>query len=876
MKEQESSEIKPPTSAPDKIRVAGVRKSVQITDKIADKVITIGGLFVILAVVGIMTFLIIVTLPLFAGETITKTSAYSVPLPQSALLGVMADGHNSIAVMISADGTLTPVHVPTGTPMKPMKIDLGAGTATAFARTLQGGNVAFGFRDGTVRFGNITHRSRVLPASRLPKGLRRLNERDFTDGAAVFSKVPGDQVRKVWVETKIDVPLQVAPGGAAIRKIDYKVGGTPERPTRSFATLDEKGAARLSLTQTKVNLLTDESSSTVETVKLPGLPDNLKVVGILLTEKADVVYIGTEEGTLYRFDTRNFETLSLIETKDIFPGNARLTAFHFLLGEESLLAGGSDGSVNIYFRVRRPDATTRDGQILVRAHTLAPHGSAVTGFSASQRSRMFVTVDAAGNVWLRHSTSEQVLLRMKVQEGSGAVRALQMSPRDDGIYIVKGRGKVNFWAFSAEHPETTLGTLFGKVWYEGYPEPGYTWQSSSGDDAFEEKISLIPLIFGTIKGTVYSLLFAIPIAVFGAIYTSEFIDRRVRSVIKPAMEMMASLPSVVLGFVAALILAPLVEAWIAAVILTFMLIPLLLLLSAYLWQLMPPRIALPLSGLPKILLVFGVIVLGSLLGYLMGPGFEGLFFGGDFKAWVNGNIGLATPILFIVSFPMALIFIAFAADRLFGPEWKQKLKKMPHSRAAFLDFLRWVAAVAAAALLSWGAAVLIEWLGFDARGGVIDTYAQRNSLVVGFAMGFAVIPLIYTIAEDSLNSVPSHLRAASLACGATPWQTALWVILPTAASGIFAAVMIGMGRAVGETMIVVMAAGNTPVLDWNIFSGLRALSANIAVELPEAVKDGTLYRVLFLAALVLFGMTFIVNTIAEVVRLRFRKRAAQL
>ncbi|MBM3580445.1 MAG: ABC transporter permease subunit, partial [Alphaproteobacteria bacterium] len=125
-------------------------------------------------------------------------------------------------------------------------------------------------------------------------------------------------------------------------------------------------------------------------------------------------------------------------------------------------------------------------------------------------------------------------------------------------------------------------------------------------------------------------------------------------------------------------------------------------------------------------------------------------------------------------------------------------------------------------------------------------------------------------------AVPAHLRAASLACGATPWQTAIRVVLPTAVSGVFAAVMIGMGRAVGETMIVVMAAGNTPILDLNVFSGLRALSANIAVELPEAVRDGTLYRMLFLAAIVLFMMTFIVNTLAELVRLRFRKRAAQL
>ncbi|MBM3301800.1 MAG: ABC transporter permease subunit, partial [Deltaproteobacteria bacterium] len=160
--------------------------------------------------------------------------------------------------------------------------------------------------------------------------------------------------------------------------------------------------------------------------------------------------------------------------------------------------------------------------------------------------------------------------------------------------------------------------------------------------------------------------------------------------------------------------------------------------------------------------------------------------------------------------------------------------------------------------------------------GLVGSYQQRNTLVVGFAMGFAVIPIIYTLAEDALSSVPEHLRSASLGCGATHWQTAIWIVLPTAISGVFSAAMIGMGRAVGETMIVVMSAGNTPLIDVNIFNGLRALSANIAVELPEAPKDGTLYRVLFLTGLVLFGMTFVINTIAELVRIRFRKRAMQL
>ena len=143
-------------------------------------------------------------------------------------------------------------------------------------------------------------------------------------------------------------------------------------------------------------------------------------------------------------------------------------------------------------------------------------------------------------------------------------------------------------------------------------------------------------------------------------------------------------------------------------------------------------------------------------------------------------------------------------------------------------------------------------------------------------MGFAIIPIIYTISEDALSAVPEHLRSASLGAGATPWQTAVRIIIPTAMSGLFSATMIGLGRAVGETMIVLMAAGNTPVLQMNIFNGFRTLAANIAVELPEAPVNSSHYRVLFLTALVLFAMTFVINTVAERVRQRFRRRAYEL
>ena len=148
--------------------------------------------------------------------------------------------------------------------------------------------------------------------------------------------------------------------------------------------------------------------------------------------------------------------------------------------------------------------------------------------------------------------------------------------------------------------------------------------------------------------------------------------------------------------------------------------------------------------------------------------------------------------------------------------------------------------------------------------------------MVGMAIGFAVIPTIFSISEDAVFGVPRSLTMGSLALGATTWQTALRVVLLTASPGIFSAIMIGMGRAVGETMIVLMATGNTPIMDLNIFEGFRALSANIAVEMPEAEVASTHYRILFLAALVLFLVTFIVNTIAEVVRQRLREKYSSL
>jgi phosphate transport system permease protein len=864
-----------PENAPRKRRSMKTSRSVLIADKVADWTIRIGGLGVIAAVFGIMLFLAIVVVPLFTGASIDKAAVSDHAMTTGRPLMDVIDEYKTISVSVDETGKVNAFHINTGAVLEVATFDFAGKTLTAFARTLNGRDIAFGFSDGSLRLAAVKIGGTVINNSDLPADLKKLTDEDSTDGKAIYTAVSADQTRRVSIEVELAAEQQAAPAGTAIVAADYRMGGAAERPTISFVTVDAEGVGRLSRSESKSNMMTGVTTTSLTSSELPGLPQGVKVRNVLMTDKADQVYVIEASGTIYRYDTREFEAPVLAETARILPEGVTIGSANFLIGEQSLVIGGSDGSVNVFFRLQNSSAQTADGYVMTRAHTLESHGAPVVAMDASQRGKMFVTADANGEIWVRHSTSEQVLLRLKPKD-TPSYRAIALAPRENGVLGVSDDGKVYAWDISAPHPETTVNTIFGKVWYEGYPKPDFTWQSSSGTDAFEPKFSLVPLIFGTIKATVYSLLFAIPIALGAAIYTSEFVHHRVRAVVKPTMELMASLPSVVLGFIAALILAPIVESWIAAIFFAFVVIPLGLFLSAFIWQLLPGPVALRYGGLPKFALIFVSLGIFCYLAFKGAPAFEAVFFGGDLRAWASGVTGSSVPFTALLAFPPVFLAIHLGGDSFVSKYLGFILRSEDRTRAGLVDFMRWVATLLLAAAISYVLALLLVGLGLDPRGGVVDTYVQRNTLVVGFAMGFAVIPIIYTIAEDALNTVPEHLRAASLACGATPWQTAISVIVPTAMSGIFSAIMVGMGRAVGETMIVVMAAGNTPVMEWNIFNGLRALSANIAVELSEAVRDSTLYRMLFLAALTLFVITFTVNTLAEVVRQRFRKRTAQL
>jgi phosphate transport system permease protein len=398
------------------------------------------------------------------------------------------------------------------------------------------------------------------------------------------------------------------------------------------------------------------------------------------------------------------------------------------------------------------------------------------------------------------------------------------------------------------------------------------WQSTGGTDDFEAKFGLWPLIFGTLKATFYCLLFGVPLALLAAVYTSEFLHPRSRSRIKPLIELMASLPSVVLGFLAGIVFAPMVSDHLMPVLVAILTVPVVFLIGAQVWQQAPPWLR-PTTEKLRVPAALLAVPTGLYLASVLATPVENALFGGDIKDWLAGSMlpaddphrGSAFGGWLLTTIPLAALPALYVVGRLgSGLAW------------ASTALRRFGVGTLLTVLIAVGLSLALTGSGFDLRGSLFGTFDPRNSLVVGIAMGFAVVPIIYTIAEDALAAVPDHLRAASLGAGATPWQTAVRVIFPTAMSGVFSAVMIGLGRAVGETMIVVMAVGGTPIMEMNVFNGFRTLSANIATELPEAVRDSSHYRMLYLAALCLFAMTFVLNTLAEVVRQRFRKRAFQL
>ena len=516
------------------------------------------------------------------------------------------------------------------------------------------------------------------------------------------------------------------------------------------------------LTQAGLQVLTIGTDRQAAILSLPQRQLDL----LALSPTGDLLY--TTEGNLLRVWQLGDAQASLRETHTLLQPPQSL---HLLVGGASLLIQDRSG-VTQWFAV-----AGEQGPRLQRIKTFAQSDGETLLVTEPHR-RVFATLSRQG--LLRLFASKQSGPILERQLAPGIVQA-QFSPRGDSL-LIERPGHWQMLRLDNPWPDVTWRNFWQKIWYENYPAPDWVWQSTAAGDGYQAKFSLVPMVTGTLKAAGLALLFATPLALAAAMYTAWFMAAGLRRWVKPAIEMMGALPSVVVGLIAGLWLAPHIGQALLGVLLLPLTLAGALLLCGVFSARLPPR--------------------------WRQPGREVL---------------ILLPLLLSVTLLTLWLPARFMPD---AGDW------LPH-------------------------------------------YEQRNLLVAALAMGFALVPLIFTLSEDALFSVPAALGQGSLALGATPWQTLTRVVLPGASAGIFAALMVGLGRAVGETMILLMATGNTPQSEGGLFSGLRALSANIAIEMPEAAAGSAHYRVLFLSALLLLLFTLVINTIAELIRQRLRQRYSQ-
>lgn len=854
------------------------RPGVKLADHVARTLITLGGIGTIIAVSTVCIFLVAVAWPLFSKARISDAQPIAPPWEQQRVtpVHIAMDEYQLLGWAMFEDGSVQVFRSDTGEAVGERRTPLGnERVLTAMSFNTDGNDVCFGYQDGHGQLGEIKIDITFLGEQQVPEAALEIPVGEVGMlGETLYAHPQPGQFRQHTFAFSMKPAIKLSDEPVRL------IGHTVRQTGPVMVALAGESLAIYAVSEVR-NFLSGAVTATARRVDLPyeTRSSGTKPAYLVLSGLGDIAYLAWEDGYLRRYDTRTLDNPQLVETLDLAPGEGnRLTMLKFLIGRTTLISGDAQGRVQAWFCV--PDDTKIDRTKLVAAHDLGTAGSAVTALSGSARSRLLAAGYDDGRVRLFHVTANALLVESQrpAAPADAAIRVIAVGAREDRLLAATARQLLS-WDVDRRYPAINLHSLFTKVWYEGYAEPQHMWQSSSGTDDFEPKYGLIPLIFGTIKATFYSLLFGLPIALLAAIFTSEFMHPKVKARVKPLVEMMASLPSVVLGFLAALVIAPLVENIVPAVLASFVMLPLAFLLGAYAWQLMPRAWALRFEK-HRFALICLMVPLGIWASMRVGPVAENLLFAGDFKRWMDGQIGSGAGGWFMLLTPLTAILTGYLFTTLLRDRFRSLTFGWSRLRVAQMDALKFFAGLACWLALTAAGAWLLAAAGFDPRGEqmhhFLGTYVQRNAMVVGFIMGFAIIPIIYTLAEDALSSVPEHLRSASLGAGATKWQTAIRIIVPTAMSGLFSAAMIGLGRAVGETMIVLMAAGNTPVMQMNFFNGFRTLSANIAVEMPEAPVGGTHYRVLFLAALALFVMTFIINTLAEVVRQRFRKRAFQL
>ena len=740
-------------------------------DKFMTGLIMFGGIAIIVAVFFIFVFIGWKVIPLFRGAEVEF--AQTMPLPDKNIISFGIDEWQEVPYFITDEGEIFFVDLELEN-----KEHENRGIFTVDKPLPDGFVVSVTYHDMA--------RDRLFIGSE--------------DGRFVIKEIayrptyPRDQPGRIIVPEITSLPvLELGVAGHPIRRLFYNASDTRRLVAGVQEVNGENQFHAVTLTQRRTVL----GVGPLQVDQRFDLTSFLRDVPkhVLVPQTADFILIGYVNGEVDYFRLRgneveSFQTFTPFPEKD----DGGFDLMTFVLGDESVIFFHPDGDMRAWNLAFLEEFSSRR---FIPSHVFDPLPEAVTNFAPSRRNKTFL-VTAGQFASLRLLTTTAIRWQ---QELPFTPRNAMIAPRYNALYFLDEENNFQIFDMVDDHPIAGFRTFFSRLQYEGRPGEIWDWQSDGGAD-FERKLSVVPLIIGTLKGTVYAMFIAVPVALLSAVYVSQFLRPSLKKVIKPTMEIMASLPSVILGFFAGMWLSPLISNNVPSVMMSIMGLVLGAFLMGLVWSNLPNRIRLRIpNGLEF------VVVMAPAL----------------FVAWLGWSFGSMVENWLFLQYDDAL-------EREVG------------------SFRMWV----------------VNALGWD--------FETRNALVVGFAMGFAVIPIIFTISEDSLSNVPKSFMSGSLALGASRWQTAMRIVVPTASAGIFSALMIGFGRAVGETMIMVMATGNAVVQDFNPFTGMRTLSANIAVEISEAEQNGTLYRTLFLCAFLLFVFTFTLNTIAEVLRQWLRKK----
>lgn len=743
-------------------RALRYRRWRHLQDALTRYLMGIGGAAVIMAILLIGFYLFYVVAPMFLPAGMERIASYDLPgddkaatlfyaMEEQREIGLRITDNGQAIFFGTADGAVVQTYNP---------LDGIEATISSFAHgDPQQGVIAFGLDDGRTLIGQHVYRISY------PEGTTRLITPEI-----VYPAGPA--------------PLVLDPAGSSLTSLAVEAD---EDSTTVLGLTDDQRLLLLNITTEKSFLSDDVEIKRTESI-IPWIGG--RITHLLVDKEQREAYVASENGTIAYYDISRKNEPVLVQKVQAVPDGVSITTLEFLGGGISILIGDTRGHISQWFPVRDDLSNYTLEYVRGFDNQTAP----INAIAPEYHRKGFVAGDNDGYVGVYHTTAERMVLKKRLNET--AWHHVAIAPRGNAVLLQGSNGKLEFWTLENKHPEVSWSSIWGKVWYESRQQPEYIWQSSSASSDFEPKFSLTPLAFGTLKAAFYAMLFSIPLAIFGAMYTAYFMAPRMRGYVKPTIEIMEALPTVILGFLAGLWLAPYVEKHLPGIFMVLFLVPLSVIIVAYGWQRLPVSIRHRVSEGWEAALLLPVIAFAVWLATALSVPMEEWLFNGNMPLWLTSELGIP--------------------------------------------------------------------------------YEQRNSLVVGLAMGFAVIPTIFSISEDALYSVPKHLTTGSLALGATRWQTMIRVVLLTASPGIFSAVMIGLGRAVGETMIVVMATGNTAIMDLNIFQGFRALSANIAVEMPETEVNSTHYRILFLAGLVLFMATFLVNTVAEIVRQRLRTKYSSI